>query len=155
MTLRKPLAAIVSIAISAVLLAACARPVGAAREVGTETIDRTYKQARLTWQHGKGGLIAAVKAKNQEGRLVICGAWAELTGGENPDLTGKVVDRAQVRLDDETIFGDLRSFRRATSGQSLRGESATCVETGRAFEDKFRVKPATVKYHTGTYLTSS
>lgn len=152
---RNLIGSMIALSICGLLLASCARPVGAAREVGTETIDRTYRQARLTWQHGKGGVIAAVKAKNEGGDLVICGAWAELTGEENPDLTGKVVDRAQVRLDDELIFGDLRSFRRAKPGASLRGESATCVEAGRAWEDRFRGKPATVKYFTGTYLTSS
>ena len=129
MTLPKPLIAIISFPISAALLAACARPVGVACAVGIESTGRTYKQARLTWQHRKSGLIAAVKANIQEGRLLICGAWVELTGGENPNLTGKDADRAHVRLYGETIFGDLRSFRRATPGQSLRGESTTCVET--------------------------
>ena len=80
----------------------------------------------LSWQSGKGGVIAAVKSMRGGDNLVICGAWAERSGKENPDLTQKVISRAQVLIGEDRILGDIRGFNRNQTANTLLNAPSNC-----------------------------
>ncbi len=140
---------------TALLLSACVGAQIAGTPVKSETVDSKYNNARLNWTSGEGGVISSVRVFEMNGKVAVCGAVAELKGGERVDLTRQVIDKAQVLIGDERVLQGVSFFKRHQPTKDLSGKASNCIVTTKVWEIAFDGKRGRVKYKSGTYQTSS
>lgn len=146
---------IVTAAIGAALLATLASCSPPGAEAGGDTVDRTFTSQRLTWRNGQGGFIAAVKAKESGGLVMICGAFAEIPGVAYTELTDQVANRASVHLGDERLFLGLQHFKKHAPTETLIGKGATCFKTTTPWRAAFKGQRARTEFAKTKYLITS
>jgi hypothetical protein len=120
-----------ALALAAGLLAGCT-PGG--QPAGTATVTEDYTVAGGTFSTG-GGLYVAVRQREIDGRLGICGAWTKTPQSLRSEPHNRdVLSAGVVSLGGERVLSNLTFLTPHPEGTRLRGRQAACVVTDRAWQ---------------------
>ncbi|MEM6588262.1 MAG: hypothetical protein AAF641_07410 [Pseudomonadota bacterium] len=82
-----------------------------------------------------GGLTVAVEARNTEGKLAICGIWAQSTSmsAYTRQAASAVLTKAVVQIDGQTVWRNLNFLNRVGPAKTYAGEPSGCMFLNRAW----------------------
>lgn len=104
-------------------LMACTPTEGA----GTRPIDNSFRASSWSWDDG-GQLVLFWHVSEQQGRPLVCGAWAtDPPSGSTERLNEQVMPTLGIEADGDLLVSNLRFFTRGGTLDALEGSSANCV----------------------------